>query len=624
MPNRNVTLADISTYGSQLTLDDVIINTRTSTHADGKGAVVITNAATQFPTTRMGAKIWLDGDALGTLYDFKFHNGDDGETSKWSTVSNLGNKLWFQIIPETQLNLVRNDSSNGGYTMLILDIQNVGINGCNDAYPGLRDYFEEENIFIPGRFGISISGGTDLTPLLAGHGLSIGTPDDGHFTVKGVEVKHHFAAIRYQGGNYTNVSGIDIENCLLHNAVDGEGLYLGATHGLPYALLRKINLKNVIVAHRAAEAFQFQHLIESGEGIGIVENFVIYGNNIAWKKEFQPGQDSCLQYSFNEADHKTRNGIIDVWGSNGVVNYGTTGSFPDPTKPAIIQNCLFNRGGGILKFINVSTTAGVVWDMRKLFVRGFTNIYYTDKGAPIEDYYVGNNNGTDKHRYKDIRYDGVGKTKFFQDTSGLEILKVTLDDSLPAPDYINPGFSEEEIVEQWFQYFGGYHFIPVETTRPTHWTTNHIAINCETGVEYAFYKCIEEHDSTSVRPRLSSKFVRLTWDAYTIRSDKAGHDSGTTQSDYPPYDLRLKANTFYNLKEIGLLNNKPNTMYSQYQWHRSNTIAGLNPKIIPGGFNESYIPTEDDRGKYLACKTRVKNDLGETSEWSWSSWILVT
>lgn len=625
MANRIVIQADIDFYsssfvgysGNPMILGDVIINTPTGTSSlgDGKTKFFEASMATTFSASRFAPTIWIDGAALGTVYDFRLTNGGNGV--EWVN-SDENNFCKIRPIPNTQLKVSRNTLTNSGYTILLLDFKFVDLDFESDAYPGLRDGLGVHSVFHRGTYGLWLTSDTQLT---TGHMMSANVVDGGHFKMKGIESEYGFSAIRFAGDDEDKRVSLTVENLYLHDGITGEGFYLGAAHGAPLAKIKNLNIKNVIIARRAAESLQLQHLITDLGVRANVENFVIFCGATDWVNAFQPYQDSGIQWSINTGNNYIQNGIIDGWASNGLVTYGSPETSIDG-YPVTIQNCVFNQGGGIFLYINSSTTQGQKWIYKDIFLRDFTNIYFQQTGESFLDFYIGANNGIDKHKFLNITYDGVNKNNLFQNSSGYDILYTTLSASLPAITYVNSGWYEGAgRIKKWSDVWGGY--FPNPSNTPVIWYSNDIAINAVDGLEYKFYKCKLDHSgSAALRPDLASGsyWDLLLWDQTGVRNDQVGWSSTGTQSLHPPDDFRLIADNYWNIKGMGLTCNQPNTGHTRYQWYRADNTNGTNQVEIPGGKSLIYTPLPCDRLKYLRLGVRVKDSNNNLGEWKYSSW----
>lgn len=630
MANRVCIQADLDAYaanfagsGFTMQIGDIIINTATSTAGDGKQRIFYTNGATAFAGARQGATIWIDGAALPLIYDFRLNNGDTGPSSIWN-ISSEAAPVHVRPIPGTQVHLERNALTNSGYTFLMHDIKFLTIDGENNAYPGMREW-SPSRVFLRGSFGFWISGGDQLLGGDSGHMISISVPNGGHLTLRGIETEHGFAAIRYQGIARDEIADFTCERCYLHDGCTGEGFYLGATAPPPLCKLRNMNIRDVIVARRAAESIQLQHLIASSQKAS-VRNFVVYASSMDYLDAFQPSQDGCFQWSCDQGNNYIEDFIVDGWASTGVTCYGSDQAVADPNIPACMQRGYFQEGRSTLMFIHNSTVHGMKWQWKDLFIRRMNNTYYEGGETPVL-HLISNNNGTDKHQFMNILTD-TSKDKLFQSLSNFEIINSKRDASFTGtqydPVYVRSGFYESvEKLQTWASNYALY-LSPTEAAIP--FTAGDIVVNIVENVEYAFYKCILTHTSTpSTRPDLDpTHWTKLTWDSTGLRSDQPGWNSGLTQSKYPPDDFRLVADNYWNLKGYGLLANEQNTVYSQYQWYRSNNADGSGAVAIPGAKSLKYTPQEVDRNRYLALAVRVKGSNGIFDTQRYSAWRQVT
>lgn len=638
MANRVVIQQDIDDYassfldwrGDPMQLGDVIINTRTNAGgADGKGAYYCASSATTFAGARFGCTVWIDGTSLGKLYDFRFTNGST--QIEWQ-ISDENNFVHIRPIPGTSVVVERNMVTNNGYTMLILGIAFCELNGENNAYPGMRDGLGQT--FLRGSFGIQLSGGTDLN---AGHMLSVGVTSPvgvaGHFKVIGVELEHGFSAIRFQGGNYLNIVDFTCKRCYMHDGISGEGFYLGATHGPPYAKIRNLNIEDVIIARRAAESIQIQHLIDGGTR-AVIKNVVIHAGDADWMNAFQPFQDAGIQVSADDGNHAIMNTIVDGCSSVGYVMFGSAQTEPSPAptfnEPILLYNCLFNSVRGVFSYINVSTAQGVRWEYDKIYMRRFTNEYYAQTGETVLDHYIGANNGQDTHHFTRIKVDGQVKARIFQSISNkFEILDVSIDASLAdaqyEPQYVRSGWYEtaDKIKGNWYPTWGSYYPNLAET--PIVFYIGDIVSNVIDGTPFKMYKCVADHSSTTLtRPDLApTLWTLLQWNASGLRNDQIGYVATAPLSDYPTDDFRLVADSYWNIKGMGLGCNQPNTTHTQYQWFRARSATGLGSTAIPGGKLLKYRFQEADKGHYVRLGVRVKAN-GTYGTWKYSIWKLVT
>jgi hypothetical protein len=511
--NRIASDNDRSIYGDYIIPGDLIIDTPTKQTPEGN-ELIYYFMAKQWPGLREGGTIWLDGERLGFLKVVKFCNTASA-MNPWHVKS-----VTFKNIPTTQFTSA---------TFFCQGLQDFVLNGESENYPGLASWPSTRK-FLTGSFGFHIT-----SKMFGGHGFNISVLDGGTVQMKGFEVQHGFSGVRIANGDHNIViAGIDISNFYVHDTGDGEGFYIGATHKPPFAKISNLKIYNGVIVRTAAEALQLQHLIGGAD----IHNIVIRNADTRWMNEFRAGQDTGIQWSIDAGENKLHHIIVDGFGSVGLVPFGSDAK-PVGGK-SHVHDIFFNDGLDVGMYLHKSAAYGVHWIFENITYKNlnsYSNYYRT--GRPERKYVVSSKNGTDKYTFKKIRHD-KSRGKVFQDTARLEIGKIDAED-LPLPTYVNTGFKEQPSkIRQWHQYFAGY-FPASQSGKvkiPTCWEAGEIAI--ETEGEYSFYKCITTHESTDLRPAQNLNFVKLTWDANGVRSDDPAWDSKTTQSNFPPDDVRLK------------------------------------------------------------------------------------
>jgi hypothetical protein len=638
MANRVLTVDDLLSIPwmvpSGAYVGDILQETPTGTHADGKVQFRLENGSTFFAGARLGANIWVDG-AQGTFYDWRLRGNLDGDMAEWAEISDQWNYVHIKPVPGTQVKVERNLSSNGGYLFLVSNIKFYVIDGENNAYPGLRDGWP--GTFLTGHFGFFFTNG--IYPI-GGHTLAISAPDGGHAIVRGTEHQGGFSAVRFQAGNYYGTVKITLERIYMHDAGDGEGAYLGATHALPYCLL-KVIIRDVVIANRACEGIQIQHIISGvGENM-IVEHFVNFCPAMDGMKAFQGGQDTANQLSVADGGCIFRNGITDgsAFSSVAANHFGTTDHPADPINPEPfrIKNVLFHNIGGILSYLHNSNTDGVPKVMEEVYCINFSNRYYHDGLNDVADYYVSAHNGTNPFSFINCVHDGV-KSQFFQNPAGFEVINIR-QETLPPPVYVNSGFFEPSSdIMNFKKTYANYHDDDT-LDKPVRYLKGWVVVNIEQGMEYAYYLIINEHttaglDAPNPRQHILANgniwYAKLTWDANGKRNLLTNGDENPewngalAQSLIPPHDLRLVADNYWNKKGMGLLSNLPNTDYTQFTWFRNSTPSLSGAVQIPGSKTKYYTPQECDRGKYLTMGFKRKDNTGIWDpDWIISNWTLV-
>ena len=511
--NRIATERDKSIYGTYIIPGDLIIDSPTKETSEGK-ELIYYFMAKQWPGLREGGTIWLDGKKLGFLKIVTFCNTASALTP-WHI-----NSVTFKNIPDTQFTAA---------SFFCQGIKNFTLDGVSDRYPGLSSWPSSRK-FLTGSFGFHIT-----SKMFGGHGFNISVLDGGTITMRGFEVQHGFSGVRIANGDHDiTVAGIEISNFYVHDTGDGEGFYIGATHAPPFAKISNLKMYNGVIIRTAAEALQLQHLVGGAD----IHNIIIRNADTRWMHEFRAGQDTGIQWSVDAGDNKLHHIIVDGFGSVGLVPFGSD------TKPvggtSYVHDLLFADGLDVGMYLHKSAAHGVHWIFENIAYKGlnsYSNYYRT--GRPERKYIVSSKIGTDRYTFRKIKHD-KSRVKFFQDTAKLAVEKIE-DSEIILPKYVNTGFAESPSqIRQWHQYFAGY--FPASNSGKakvtTCWDAGEIAI--ETEGEYAFYKCIESHEASELRPAQNQHFIKLTWDADGIRSDDPKWNRNSIQSTFPPDDLRLR------------------------------------------------------------------------------------
>ena len=524
--NRIATDFDRKIYGDYIEPGDLIIDTPTRV-VQGKPEVIYYFMMKQWPGLREGATIWLDGAKLGVLREIKFCNTSESLTP-WQIES-----ATFRNIPDTQV---------VASSFVCQGLKHFELDGESLSFPGLSSWFSSGK-FLTGSFGFHMIGNLKG----GGFGYSVSVRDGGSIRFNGFEAQYGFAGLRISGGNYDlTVESIEITNFYIHDTCDGEGQYLGATHKPPLAKLKNLKIHHGIIARTAAEALQLQHLVGGTE----VHHITIFAADVRWINEFMAWQDTGIQWSVDAGANNLHHIIVDGFSSVGLTPFGSS---EKPTGGVSrVHHVLFNDGRDTGMYLHNSTSFGIHWIFDNLYFRGFNAPYYQYTGLSERNYFISRKFGSDKFTFDDIFHDG-SKPKVFQDTSGIEVGKIT-QKKLPPPVYMNSGFYEPaNRIKQWHPYYGPYFPISrrdtVRVEVATQWDAGDIAI--ETLGSYSFYKCVKTHTSSDTRPGMNPFFIRLSWDAKGVRNDQPGWDPRSSQSDLPPDDLRLEKNSYWRKLGFG-------------------------------------------------------------------------
>lgn len=516
--NRIASAVDQKIYGSYITPGDLIIVRPTKVTANTT-ELNYYFMAKQWPALREGATIWIDGQKLGFVNVIKFSNTSSA-VEPWHI-----NSVRIKNIPNTQVTAEH---------FFVQGIKHFELDGESDQYPGLNNWPTIRK-FLTGSFGFHIIG-----KLTGGHGISISVSDGGTIKMKGFEAQHGFSGVRINHGDHDVViDSIEITNFYVHDTIEGEGFYIGATHKPPLARIRGLRMYNGIITRTAAEALQVQHLIGGTD----ISNITIRAADVRWMNAFQPGQDTGIQWSVDAGENKLHHIIVDGFGSVGLVPFGS--DIQPVGGVSHVSDMLFNDGLDMGVYLHKSGAFGIHWIFERIHYANMDERPdYLRTGRPDRNYIVSSKNGTDQYTFEDIRFD-QSKTKVFQDTASLQVGSSS-SQMAPAPEYRNSGFHEKASrIRQWFPAFGKY--FPASKAGkfkiPTCWDPGDIAI--VTDEKYRFYICKTSHESDGNHPSESKYFELLTWDENGIRSDQKQWQASSRQSYFPPDDLRLTEDNYW-------------------------------------------------------------------------------
>lgn len=533
--NRVATLLDVAKYGTFIQVGDLIIDTPTKKFADGINQLRYTTVSKSFPGLRENGTIWVDGEKIGPLCEFRFLNGT--ETTPWHVSTVL-----FKPIPNTYVQGIYNSNSYGGFLYLIQGVKILGMDGTSEKYPGLAGL--ENGDFLIDRFGFR---GTSLGYYSGYHVYSISVLSGGSFTFKGLEGEHGFSVMRFQGGSYDNTVTLNGADSYFHDS-SSELMYIGATHGPPYSKI-KVNLSNLILSRSGSEALQLQHMIDGSW----IRSISIYSASTSYTNEFQPFQDTGIQISPDGGNVVIENITLDSWGSHGINIFGSP--YTSEVKKTIIRNIAMPNGRGEGVYPHNSLVNGMTFDIDNLFIWNQNGDYYINNKTKQPNWTIGTNNGTDVINVSNINYSGTAT--LFQNLSKINVSGTAKIGELTALEYVNSGFHEPaNKIVTYNKYYGKY-FSGADSIR-VKYRKGDIIIDREPGFKQVFVKALNDFTASNTRPKNNKVNCQvLTWDSKTVRSDQLGWCSTCAQRPYPPDDVRVKYNNYYGQLGIGYVEAKP-------------------------------------------------------------------
>lgn len=612
---------DVSTYATvtsgQMTLNDYIIDTPFST-SGGYGQIFVTNIATKFSGLRTGGTIWLDAASLPDLFSVYMTNEANGGAAWPSSGSSVANPIKIRPLGG-QIKTVMTASTSTARLWLIADFKDLEINGYEPSFPGMKYPWTGT---LNGTFGFQWDGGTVLadTPFqIMVDGTSVRS-----LTIKNCEVAHGFCALRIIPGNTDfTMDQVRFENLYLHDSLDGEMFYVGQTTGTPYVKFKKLYVKNVIMARASAESAQWQHMFSDAGGRSYQENFVMVSSGSKWIAPFQAFQDNALQYVTDEGKVTVRNFIIDGVPNTAISLISSPGGTPS-SEPAVIQNFLVNGTRDLGAYGGTSMQYGVPWELRDGYFKDASNTY-DFIGGTEHNYYI-SMNGTDPVNCVNITYDNA-KGSLFGSTGDVDdIIGTTVDNSMPDIEYNVPQFkgrTTDQYKGIYFQTFGSA--VPNSGTAVPY-TAGDIVARWIEGSSYRFYNCELGHTSSgATHPEDDAvHWEIITFDSEGDPSYHVDWDAGDPQTNYPFDDFRLIADSYWNLKGMGLRSNFRNTNTTTYQWYINDSASETGMKSVNGQVKpDDYEVSSEDSKRYVRCKSYFKPVPGQIIEQWLDSWIQV-
>ena len=609
--DRYATPTDVVNYmastNGQLKLNDRIIDTPFST-SGGLGQIFITNIGTVASSLPAGGTIWLDANSLPDLFSLVIHNND----VLWSNGSSKANPVKIRPLGG-QIVTHMTAASNTARLWLIADIEHLEVNGFIESFPGMKYPWSGP---LHGTFGFQIDAGTVLSdnPFMM---MIDGPSGMKSIDIKNIEVSGGFCLFRLMPGNTDmTLDRISFTNVYGHDSKAGEGGYVMQTTGTPYAKTKVFNMRDCIWTRTAAEFLQIQHTFSDASEWSYEENFVAWGAGVNFKKPFEPFQDAGLQQVSDEGKVFIRNFIID-WVPNSAVSI-INAAGGTPLYPVVFQNGLINDVGDLAVYGNSSMTHGVKHEFRNLYLRQANNTYDDKPGATVHNYFA-SMNGTDPNDWIATTYDN-SKANLFQDVSDIDdIIGTTVDNTMPAPDYNHPPFPNR-IASQYSVYTEDY-----EGGTKVVYPLDYIVSMDIVGTGRRYYNCILGHTSSgSTHPDTDAVHWQLIrFDEEGDASYEVDFDAGDVLTFDPWDDLRLKANSTWNLKGMGLRSNFRNTNTTTYQWFIDDDGSDAGSKAVAGQVTREFEVSSEDKGRYIRLKAYFKPSSGPEVEVWINNWTQV-
>lgn len=623
MANRIATAADVIYYNGKVPLGSVIMDEATHVQATGRKIDIRDFGSNPKWASLSGmVKVFYDFQLAGQLCEIRLSEGINNAPLGRIT------GLTISAIPGQKWDVKRTSFTHTSYTCCFQGAIDYVLHGASDAYPGMRDGMDSSK-FIFNRFGVVAESFLDATRGCHMFLFDVATNGVGSINICDVASLGGFTSFRSGGSGYTGSIDMTFKRCFLAQGVGGEGFYLGRTAEGNGQRLRNLWIEDCIIAERAAEAIQVQNLKQATLN-SRVRNCVIFNSAVNWKKAFEPGQDTSNQIVAAQGKHIFENIIVHGSPSHAYNLFGSTMEVAN-SEPIIIQNVIITKSKTSAIYAHPSTIRGLRWIFRNIWMQGFTKERMLKcNDEKVEDFLINAHAGTDPVDFVDIHYDDT-QTNIFENPEKFGVLGFTNEGTLPDIEFVNSGYYPDEVVSNWQLVWGNWLVSPDDS--PVSLQLKEIVINIVDGVDFSRYKVLIPHlTSVLTRPDLNPVdasgnplFLRLTWDTNGVRNDMPGHDPNTAQSILPPWDLRLKKNSFWSLLfngRVGLLSNPHNDTYTQIQWYRRNNEFDTQPVPIPGAKFLKYKRQEVDYGKQISMWVKPKVKAGPYApDWAEGTWI---
>ncbi len=353
---------------------------------------------------------------------------------------------------------------------------------------------------------------------------------------------------------------VDIHDCFA-GWTESEGVYISWSTGAEKQDLTKLTLRNNIFAFTGTEALQTDNLTEGS----VIENNVVFVSACFHRRPFQDlYQDGLHQFSFVEGGVIVKNNIM-LTGSNcHQIRYkdpGTGRAFPSADKPVLITNNFYGysrsdisyiwEGDGITPYNIENNVYGPVYTPAK-----------RDAYKNVETYpaFVRICNQKTNITYRDNIY-----------PPGRQFLKIAcyisqLTDEnnnaeiAPLLRFENSGFSDSVDYRDFTIYSPFYQTRDKYGTNIYYKEGDIVFLYDENGVT-RFYQCISAHSGDFSPLTSEDKWQLLTWNG----------------SYKPPLDIRLKEDSYYNNRKMGLNFSSKTTSLNSYKLNKPGFTIFPNP-----------------------------------------------
>lgn len=326
---------------------------------------------------------------------------------------------------------------------------------------------------------------------------------------------------------------------------EGEGFYIGYSATRRQDLIQLI-MRNNIVMMAGTESYQTSNLAAGS----IIENNVSVVSATFYRHPFMTAvQDSLHQIGFVEGDVTIRNNFM-IGTNRGLhplffsePEEGRANRSPD--RKMILENNYYGFSRYAIGFINQGQ--GITPLVLRNNVYGYISVPSSDASGnpyPFNGFMNINNDANPIYLEDNIYPPGL---PLYAPTRGVGNNITATNNTqkvAPRPEFVNLGFPKDFDYLRISFYNEVYKNVQQEDLvgTPIPYQKGEIVIIYDNDGETLFYKCIQSHDTPKNPLETEGYWEHMTWDGRNL----------------PPMDPRLKADTYYNYRGMGLTYNMPN------------------------------------------------------------------
>lgn len=609
IPNGYVVLkTEVSSYATRLTnnhwyLESVNANTfRFKTNATGSYMPFTTNANVTFSIVIDASK--MEGiDIAGSEDNPVIATNTEGQTifrRSYESGTSYGYDMW------------------GGVSHFRFTGQYDPILRTGDVnYQGR----EINKLFPYGEYGIEFQfGSSPLNNTIFNVGDGANYVEVDHVLVNGEG--RGFAGMMFKTDGYGNLPVMDVsphDNIITDT--HGEGTYIGYSTANVFGSPQtehavRLNMYNNIFARSGVEICQTGQL---WTGSRVAHN-VFFISSTTRYNPFYIGQSTHTQFKTRGIGNIFYEYNIGIGGGVQAITVQTDIADEVGDGSAIyIRKCVWQDNCGRLVYYNNTNMTNTPLIFEDVWLKRVSP-YDTDRNEsqPVFDGLILENDVTTKFVLQGLHIDnGMSSLNLIDGTanSSQRFPHVTYED-VPEVEFQGNGYEGINLrdVTYWERNFKAGH--PTHPSEQIHRNIGEIVL-----YHGRTYKVITNHDSDIAPDTDVTNYVQLFWDVNGIRSDYAGYS--TPYSYSPPLDFRQKANTFFNIKRMGIYENMPNTNYLYHYWQVAEDDSGSPDldtiKDLPKFYNMSEL--EDDLIDFVGTGKHVRRITVKSGTQIASNWI---